>query len=99
MCSDLVFNFNNYRNFGLQIQLFHDGGRYHIETSPLICRANQLTDFYMITASVEKELSQNKFYRKYFSIIVIISPIHFIALLLAGNYMFKVNNRNTRTGC
>ena len=22
-------------------QLFHDGGPYHIETSPLICRANQ----------------------------------------------------------
>ena len=35
---------------------FHDGGSYHIETSPLICRANQWTDFYMITASVVKEL-------------------------------------------
>ena len=31
-------------------QLFHDGGRYHIETSPLICRANQWTGVYMITA-------------------------------------------------
>ena len=29
--------------------LFHDGGRYHIETSPLI-------SFYMIPASVMKEL-------------------------------------------
>ena len=29
-----------------------DGGRYHIETSPLICRANQWTGFYMISASV-----------------------------------------------
>ena len=37
-------------------QLFHDGGRYHIETSPLICSANQWTGFYMITASVMKEL-------------------------------------------
>ena len=27
-------------------------GRYHIETSPLICSANQWTGFYMITASV-----------------------------------------------
>ena len=39
------------------IYLFHDGGRYHIETSPLICRANQWTVFYMITASVMKELN------------------------------------------
>ena len=38
---------------------FHDGGRYRIETSPLICRANQWTDFYMIMASVMKELSVN----------------------------------------
>ena len=37
--------------------LFHDGGRYHIETSSLICRANQWTSFYMITASVMKELN------------------------------------------
>ena len=22
------------------LELFHDGGRYHIETSPLICGAN-----------------------------------------------------------
>ena len=37
--------------------LFHDGGRYRIETSQLICFANQWTGFYMITASVIKELS------------------------------------------
>ena len=30
--------------------LFHDGGRYHIEASPLICSANQWTGFYTITA-------------------------------------------------
>ena len=36
--------------------LFHDGGRYHIETSPSICSANQWTGFYMIMASVMKEL-------------------------------------------
>ena len=36
---------------------FHDGGRCHIETSPLICKANQWTGFYMITASVTKELN------------------------------------------
>ena len=36
--------------------VFHDGGRYHVEISPLICHANQSTGFYMITASVMKEL-------------------------------------------
>ena len=40
--------------FDLWTQLFHDGGRYHIETSPL---ANQWTGFYMTTASGMKELS------------------------------------------
>ena len=35
---------------------FHDGGWYHIETSPLICRANQWTGFYIISASVMKRL-------------------------------------------
>ena len=39
-------------------ETFQDGGRYHIETSPLICRSNQWTGFYMITASVLKELSK-----------------------------------------
>ena len=41
----------------LKAELFHDGGRYHIETSPLICSANQWTGFCMITASVMKGLS------------------------------------------
>ena len=36
-------------------ETFQDGGRYHIETSPL---ANQWTGFYMITAYVLKELSK-----------------------------------------
>ena len=37
-------------------------GHYHIEASLLICRANQWTGFYMITASVMKELKD--FYQK-----------------------------------
>ena len=37
--------------------LFHNAGPYHIETSPLICIANQWTGFYMIGASVMKELN------------------------------------------
>ena len=36
--------------------LHSTGGRYHRETSLLICRANQWTGFYMIMASVMKEL-------------------------------------------
>ena len=43
----------------LTLQLLHDGGRYHIETSPLICSVNQRTGFYMITAFVMKEFSVN----------------------------------------
>ena len=30
---------------GIMHQIFHDGGPYHIETSPLVCRANQRTGF------------------------------------------------------
>ena len=37
-------------------QHFHDGCSYHIETSPLICSANQWTDFFMIGTSAMKEL-------------------------------------------
>ena len=37
--------------------IFNGGGRNHIETSPLICSVNQWTGFYMIKASVMKELS------------------------------------------
>ena len=49
LCSDMIYE--------VQItQLFHDIGLYHVETSPLICGANQWTGFYMITASVMKEL-------------------------------------------
>ena len=31
-------------------EIFHDGGPYHIKTSPLTCRANQWTGFYMTGA-------------------------------------------------
>ena len=37
-------------------QLFLDGGPYHIKTSPLICRVNQWTGYYMIETYVMKEL-------------------------------------------
>ena len=35
--------------------LFHEGGSYYIETSPLICSAGQWTGFYMIETSVIRE--------------------------------------------
>ena len=41
----------------LCVYIFHDGGSYHIETSPLIYSANQWTDFYIIGVSVMKELT------------------------------------------
>ena len=37
---------------------FMMGDRYHIETSPMICAAHQWTGFYVITASVMKELKK-----------------------------------------
>ena len=50
----LYFTWNKFKVF---LKYFvHGGGRYHIETSPLIYGANQRTGFYMITASVMKEL-------------------------------------------
>ena len=46
--------------------LFHDRGRNHIETSPLIRGANQCTGFYMITASVMKELNMIKHWSSFY---------------------------------
>ena len=37
-------------------QLFHDRGPYHRETSPLVCRTNQCTCFFVTGAAVMKEL-------------------------------------------
>ena len=36
--------------------LIHDGGPYHIETSPFICPENQWTGFCMIATFIMKEL-------------------------------------------
>ena len=40
-------------------ELFHDGRPYHIGTSPLVCRTNQWTGFYMIWTSVMKDLNNS----------------------------------------
>ena len=36
--------------------IFHDGGPYYTEASPLICRTNQWTGFYKTRTSVMEEL-------------------------------------------
>ena len=41
------------------LELFQDGGPCNLETSPLICSANQWTGFYMFGTSVIKELMGN----------------------------------------
>ena len=41
-----------------QGHLFHHGGPYHIETSPLICSTNHWSGYYIIGTSVMKELSK-----------------------------------------
>ena len=42
------------------VYLFHDEDPYHIETSPLIYRANQPTGFYMAGTTVIKEFSKSE---------------------------------------
>ena len=42
--------------FFLSIELFIEGGLYHIQTSPLICSADQWASLYIIRTSVMKEL-------------------------------------------
>ena len=59
----LIYSFVNENEFDIRKisnprQSFQDGGRYHIETSLLICRANQWTGFNMITAPVLKGLKE-----------------------------------------
>ena len=44
------------RNSNLKLELLHDEDPYHIETSPLIYRANQCTSFYMVGTFIMKEL-------------------------------------------
>ena len=44
------------RSYENKIELFHDKGPYHIETSPLISSKSQRTGFYTICTSVMKEV-------------------------------------------
>ena len=39
---------------GQSFELCYDGGSYHIETSPLVCSANQWTYFYIIGTTIMK---------------------------------------------
>ena len=56
MYQEITWSKSDVYLFSTQVYPSHDGGHYHIETSPLICSANQWTGFYMITASVMKGL-------------------------------------------
>ena len=47
------------------ICFFHHGGSDHIETSPLICRVNQWTGFYMIGTSVMKEVRSPRYFPEF----------------------------------
>ena len=69
----------------------HDGGPYRIETSPLICRANQWTSFYMTEIFVMKELKQSSLFRICLcseTTCNIISPLYFL-LALFPSRIFK----------
>ena len=43
--------------WGKIIQLFHDGGPYHVVTSPVISSENQSTGFYIVGTSVNKRVN------------------------------------------
>ena len=58
----------------MSLQLFHDGGPYHIKTSLLTCSANYWTGFYMIGTYVMKELNISRcFYTTLFPFLFILS--------------------------
>ena len=42
------------------MKLFHGGDPYHIDTSPLICRANQQTSFCIMGTSIMKEFTKDE---------------------------------------
>ena len=48
--------------FGVFLLPFNDQCSHHIETSQLICSANQLTGFYMMGALVYKVLNAHWFF-------------------------------------
>ena len=72
------FDFNYYDAYLGPYKLFHYEGSYHIETSPLICSANQWTNFNVTRTSTMKEF----YYMNYlFQLSTNISQLTFISLL------------------
>ena len=71
-------------------ELFYDGGLFHIETNPLICRANQRTGFYMIEISFMKELT-------YFYWLTHYSPVLFF--YTPWKYRYIRGYRKATPGC
>ena len=59
----------------LNLNFFHDRGSYHIETSPLLCSANQWTGFYMKGTSVMKDIMRQLLQwcpRRYLNVMVLL---------------------------
>ena len=75
-----IFFVLEHHGLSLFFSCFDDIGSHHIETSPLICRANQRTGFYLIGTSVMKELLRT--FSK-------ISEWICVAKISAANYFFK----------
>ena len=86
---------------GLFLQLFHDACPYYIETSPLICRTNQWTGFYMIRTSVMKELTPLK---NIFGFVIFsegsetVKPVAWKWLITAATNFFSDNKKDTEYG-
>ena len=74
-----------------------DGGPYHIETSSLICWANQWTCFYMIETSVKKVTSVTfllhmKSFIFYIYLYIFLRspvPLFFVVVNLFGYFLWK----------
>ena len=54
-CRNKWWNDWHWERCGSLFQLFHDGGPYQIETSPLICRANERTGWFLYDRDLRHE--------------------------------------------
>ena len=60
----ILMQTRNVWHYILVLYLFQDGGLNHVETSPLICRANQWTGFYITRTSFMKQLGEQRHQRR-----------------------------------
>ena len=59
----IFYSIHTFFTLNLTNLLFHYGGSYHIETSPLICFENHWTGFYMVGTCMGVHLIQNYHYK------------------------------------